>query len=279
MDEQSAGAGTKLGNPVDEQSAGATGGSEKPRDEQSPGSTEEKSAGATGGSEKPEDEQSPGSTKEKSVKEEFEGLPEDTLKQMLIDEIDVIPEHVKDLYVRSTTHLDLVECIILARFIMEYADVFAKDDLDLGCCTVLEHEINTGDAKPIRQPMRWTPLGFADEEDEYLQKMLKGEVIQPPKSDWASPPVLVWKKDRKVRWCVDFGWLNSVTTKDAYPLPLIEEITDSLEGVMYMSPLDMNLGYYQILIAPKDHHKTAFPTKHGLYKFQNDMEGNSHIPG
>ena len=65
----------------------ATGGSEKPGDEQSPGSTEEKPAGATGGSEKLGDEQSPGSTKKKSVKEEFEGLPEDTLKQMLIDEI------------------------------------------------------------------------------------------------------------------------------------------------------------------------------------------------
>ena len=213
------GQGTKLGNPVNEQSAGATGGLEKPGDEQSPGST-----------------------KEKSVKEEFEGLPEDTLKQMIIDEIEAIPEHVKDLYARSTTHLDLVECIILARFITEYADVFAKDDLDLGCCTVLEHEIDTGDAKPIRQPMRRTPLGFADEEDEYLEKMLKGEVIQPSKSDWASPPVLVRKKDGKVRWCVDFRRLNSVTTKDAYPLPLIEEITDSLEGVMYMSPLDMKFG-------------------------------------
>ena len=255
VDEQSAGAGTKLGNPVDEQSAGATGGSEKPGDEQSAGST-----------------------KEKSVKEEFEGLPEDTLKQMLIDEIDVIPEHTKDLYARSTTHLDLVECIILAQFITEYADVFAKDDLDLWCCTVLEHEINTGDAKPIRQPMRCTPLGFTDEEDEYLEKMLKGEVIQPSKSDWASPPVLVQKKDGKVRWCVDFRRLNSVTTKDAYPLPLIEEITDSLEGVMYMSPLDVNSGYYQILIVPKDRHKTAFPTKHGLYEFRGLAMGLCNAP-
>ena len=255
VDEQSAGAGTKLGNPVDEQSAGATGGSEKPGDEQSPGST-----------------------KEKSVKEEFEGLPEDTLKQMLIDEIDVIPEHIKDLYARSTTHLDLVECIILAQFITEYADVFAKDDLDLWCCTVLEHEIHTGDAKPIRQPMRHTPLGFTDEEDEYLEKMLKGEVIQPSKSDLASPPVLVRKKDGKVRWCVDFRRLNSVTTKDAYPLPLIEEITNSLEGVMYMSPLDMNSGYYQILIAPKDHDKTAFLGKHGLYEFRGLAMGLCNAP-
>ena len=169
VDEQSAGARTKVGNPVDEQSAGATRGSEKPGDEQSPGSTKEKTG----------DEQSPGSTEEKSVKEEFEGLPADTLKQMLIDEIDAIPEHVKDLYARSTTHLDLVERIILAQFITEYADIFAKDDMDLGRCTILEHEIDTGDAKPIRQPMRRTPLGFAEEEDEYLEKMLKGDVIQP----------------------------------------------------------------------------------------------------
>ena len=126
--------------------------------------------------------------------------------------------------------------------------------------------------------MRWTPLGFADEEDEYPEKMLKGEVIQPSKSDWASTPVLVWKKDGKVRWCVDFRRLNSVTTKDAYPLPLIEEITGSLEGVIYMNPLAMNSGYYQIFIAPKDCHKTAFPTKHGLYEFQGLAMGLCNAP-
>ena len=251
MHEQSAGSRTKTGNPVDEQSAGSTGGSGNPVDEQSAGSTDEQQS----------------TDAETSVKEEFEGLDEDTLKKMLIDTIDAIPDHVKDLYARSMTHLDMVECILLAQFITEYADIFAKDDMDLGCCTVLEHEIDTGDAKPIRQPMRRTPLGFADEEDEYLRKMLKGEVIQPSKSDWASPSVLVRKKDGRVRWCVDFRQLNVVTKKDAYPLLLIEEITDSLEGVMYMSPLDMNSGYYQILIAPKDCHKAAFPTKHALYEF------------
>ena len=64
------------------------------------------------------------------MKEEFEGLDEDTLKKMLIDTIDAIPDHVKDLYARSMTHLDMVECILLAWFITEYADIFAKDDMD-----------------------------------------------------------------------------------------------------------------------------------------------------
>ena len=247
MDEQSTGSTTKEENLADEQSAGAI-------------------------------DSHPSGDTETSVKEEFEGLDEDTLKKMLIEAIDGILDHVKDLFARSTTHLDTVECIILARFVTEYVDVFAKDDMDLGCCTILEHEIDTGDAKPIRQPMQRTPLGVADEEDEYLNKMLKGKVIQPSKSDWASLSVLVRKKDGKVRWCVDFQGLNGVTRKDTYPLPLIEELTDSLKGVMYMSPLDMNSRYYQILIAPKDRHKTAFPTKHELYEFQGLAMGLCNAP-
>ena len=152
-----------------------------------------------------------------------------------------MPEHVKELYERSTTHLELHQQIILTKFITEFADIFAKDDMDLGCFTAVQHEIDTGDAKPVHQRMHHTPLGFAEEEEKCL-KMLDSGVIQPSNFKWASPSVLVRKKDGSVHWCVDYRALNKVTQKDAYSLPLIEECLDSLSGVKFMSTLDMNSG-------------------------------------
>ena len=97
--------------------------------------------------------------------------------------------------------------------------------------------------------------------------MIDSGVIQPSNSKWASPSVLIRKKDGSLCWCVDYRTLNNVTWKDVYPLPLIEECLDSLSGVKFMSTLDMNSGCYQFLVAAKDRHKTAFLTKLGLFEF------------
>jgi hypothetical protein len=56
--------------------------------------------------------------------------------------------------------------------------------------------------------------------------MLESEVIRPSFSPWAAPVVLVTKKDGKPRFCIDYRKLNAITKKDAYPLPLVEDITD-----------------------------------------------------
>ena len=203
---------------------------------------------------------------------------EQSLQQELQEAIGVMQEHVKDLYERSTMHLELHQQIILAKFITEFADIFAKDDMDLGCFTAGQHEIDTGDAKPVHQRMCHTPLGFAEEEEKCLKKKLDSGVIQPSNSDWASLSVLIRKKDGSVCWCVDYRALNKVTRKDAYPLPLIEECLDSLSGVKFMSTLDMNSGYYQFLVAAKDWHKTAFLTKLGLFKFRSMAMGLCNAP-
>lgn len=65
--------------------------------------------------------------------------------------------------------------------------------LDLGSCSVLRHKVNTAGAKPIRQPLRRTPLGFESEE-KYLRDQIDNGVVQPSKSSWASPVCLVRKK-------------------------------------------------------------------------------------
>ncbi|MES9879305.1 MAG: reverse transcriptase family protein, partial [Sedimenticola sp.] len=178
-----------------------------------------------------------------------------------------VPEHLQDLVDRSKEHLDDTEHKQLTKLLLEYQDVFASNDYDLGNFTAIEHNIETGDARPIKQKMRRTPICFADEETANLEKMLKAQVIEPSTSDWAASPVLVRKRDGTVRWCVDYRGLNSVTVKDVFPLPLIEECIDTLSGNTLFSKLDANSAYWQIKINPSDRKKTAFATKFGLFEF------------
>ena len=88
--------------------------------------------------------------------------------------------------------------------------------------------------------------------------MLHAGVVEPSVSVWASPSVLVRKRDYRA--------LNVVTTKDVYPLPLISECIDTLADITWFSKLDANSAYWEVTIAEEDRHKTAFLTKYGLYQ-------------
>ena len=87
--------------------------------------------------------------------------------------------------------------------------------MDLGYCSVLEHDIDTGDAEPIRQPPRRPTLSARQAEEDILNEMLQTGVIEPSNSPWSSPVCMVRKKDGSYRYCVDYRRMNSVTIKDA----------------------------------------------------------------
>ena len=160
----------------------------------------------------------------------------------------------------------MAEQLKLKELLIEFADVFSQHDLDIGCYERIKHTIDTKDARPIRQRMRRTPFNFQAEEEKHLNKLLNIGVIEPSSSDWATAPVLIRKKDGSVRYAIDYRALNNVTVKDAFPLPLIEDCFDSLEGVKYFSGLDMASGYYQLEVAECDKPKTAFITRYGLFQ-------------
>ena len=153
------------------------------------------------------------------------------------------------------------------QLLLEFKDLFGKDLNQLGRTNLVTHRIYTEDVPPISSRPYMVPLTEQKFINEEVQRMLDNKLIRESSSPWTSPVVLVNKKNGKKRFCVDYRKLNSVTKKDQYPLPRIDEMLDSLAGATYFSTLDLMSGYWQVMVHPDDREKTAFITRFGTYEF------------
>nr|KYP41337.1 Transposon Ty3-I Gag-Pol polyprotein [Cajanus cajan] len=102
--------------------------------------------------------------------------------------------------------------------------------------------------------------------DKLVQDMLNYGFIQSSCSPYASPVVLVGKKDGSWRLCVDYRELNKGTVKDRFPIPLVEDLMDELNGAMFFSKIDLRSSYHQVRMDPADVHKTVLKTHSGHYE-------------
>ena len=181
---------------------------------------------------------------------------------------DTLPEHLKDLYVRTVEGLPMEQSKFIAKLLMKHASTFSESDDDLGWTGILRHRIITKEERPIKQPLRRFPQHMNEEADRQIEDMLRKDVIQTFTSPWASGIVMVTKKDGSKRFCVDYHKLNDVTPKDAYPLPRIDDSLDQLSGAEWFSCLDLNSGYWQVEVEESDRPKTAFVSRQGLFEFK-----------
>ena len=108
--------------------------------------------------------------------------------------------------------------------------------------------------------------------------MLARDVIEPSKSPWSSPVVLVTKKDGSTRFCIDYRQVNKVLINDAFGIPRTDECLDSLAGGKWFGCLDLNQGFFQVQLHPDDREKTAFITSQGLYQFKVTPFGLANSP-
>ena len=130
--------------------------------------------------------------------------------------------------------LDASQLQELEVLVSDFRDTFSSGRQDLGRTNVTYHQIDTGDAAPIKQPPCRLQI-YRPQEVEHLIneiEMQEQGVIQPSQSPWASPVVLVQKKKKKgsIRLCVDYRKVNKVTRKDFYPLPRVDDLHDLLAG-------------------------------------------------
>ncbi|GBN10299.1 Retrovirus-related Pol polyprotein from transposon 297, partial [Araneus ventricosus] len=153
--------------------------------------------------------------------------------------------------------LDEGQRTAVRKLLKEFQNLFSTCDADVGRCNMTQHRINTGDHPPIKQYPRRLPLAMKEEADNLVKEMVDNRIIEESSGPWASPIVLVKKKDGSTRFCVDYKKLNEITKKDRYPLPRIDDTLDAFNGSQWFTTLDLKSGYWQVEVRPEDRESPA----------------------
>ena len=161
--------------------------------------------------------------------------------------------------------LSAVQKSQLNKVLETFSDVMSSTP---GHTTEMEHQVTTTGTRPVRLPPYRLPHAYRNLVEKEIKEMLVAGVIEPSSSEWASPIVLVGKKDGTLRLCIDYCRLNSGSLTDAYPISRIDDLIYQLGKARYISTLDLTRGYWQVPMAKASRHLTAFTTSFGLFQFR-----------
>ena len=146
----------------------------------------------------------------------------------------------------------------LIKLLTTFHDIFSKHDFDLGRTDILEYEIDTGENAPVQSNPYGVAINRRPAYQEKLQKLIKYDLVEPSKSQYSSPVVIVPKPDKDFRMCIDYRKLNFITKSDRFSTPKISDVLDTMSGSTVFTSLDFSQSFYQVKLAEKDRHKSAF---------------------
>lgn len=166
----------------------------------------------------------------------------------------------------------------ITRKLNSIPEVFARGDLDYGHTTAVKHKIRLPDPNPFKQRAR--PIHPFGHKAVCLhpKELYDAKIIRESESPFASPIVVVKKKNGQICLCVDYRKLNNQTIKDAYHLSNVEETFTALTGSKWFSVMDLKSGYYQVEMEEEDKHKAAFGTPMGFWEFNRMPQGVTNVP-
>ena len=130
--------------------------------------------------------------------------------------------------------------------------------------------------KTFTERYRSVPHNKRPEFKKLLDELYANGIIVDSKSDYCSPPNVVLKSDGSIRFTVDYKKLNSMTVKDNYPLPIMDELFKDLSDAEYLSKMDLESGYYQIAMDAKSRKFTAFLCEYGLFEWTRMPMGHKN---
>jgi hypothetical protein len=156
---------------------------------------------------------------------------------------------------------------LLEAVLDEFSPIFAES-VGMPPPRAKDHRITlVPGAAPVAVRPYSYPAAHKDELERQCLHMLDQGIIRRSLSVFSSPVLLVKKVDGSWRFCVDYRALNAITVKDAYPIPVVDELLDELKGARFFTKLDLRSGYHQVRMDATDVDKTAIRTHDGLYEF------------
>jgi len=156
--------------------------------------------------------------------------------------------------------------------LIKYENVFAFSMKDLGRCKTMQFSIDLTDETPVYRRRHRLSKHEWELVDERCKELHEAGLIQPSSSDFAAATVMPAKKDSAGLWtekrmCGDYRPLNLVTPQDRYPMPIPEELFDSIGDSNIFTIVDLRQGFNQIVLAEKDRKKTAFHGSNKLWEW------------
>ncbi|GBG78336.1 hypothetical protein CBR_g26365 [Chara braunii] len=167
---------------------------------------------------------------------------------------------------------------VIADILTEYRGAISVTDTDIGLSLVIQHEIQMGNHSPIHcKPYRYSLI----ERKKALERIQEFETcgwIKPATRPWSFPIVLVPKKNRAIRICIDYRKQNEITIKSVYPLPRIDDFLDAIGCANYFSKFDIRHGFHHILVKEEDRPKMAFVLFEGTWQWARCTMGICNAP-